>query len=128
MNEYKKYKILIVDDDKFLLDMYATKFTKSNFEVVAAMGSVDGIDKLKNGFVPDVIITDVLMPSMNGFEFIENIQKNKLAENSKIVILSNKGEKQDIDRGVALGISGYIIKASLIPSEVVEEVNKILEG
>jgi CheY-like chemotaxis protein len=127
MVENKRYKILIVDDDKFLLDMYATKFTSSGFEVVAAMGSMDGLDKLKGGFVPDVIITDVLMPAMDGFEFIENIKKNKLAENSKIVILSNKGEKQDIDKGVALGVEGYIIKASLIPSEVVEEINNILK-
>jgi len=127
MSDDKKHKILIVDDDKFLLDMYATKFTQSGFEVMAAMGSADAVEKLKNGFVPDVILTDVLMPSMDGFEFVETVKKDKLAENSKIVILSNKGEKPDIDKGVALGVAGYIIKASSIPSEVVEEVNKILK-
>jgi len=127
MSDNKIYKILIVDDDKFLLDMYSTKFTQSGFDVMAAMGSVDAIEKLKNGFAPDVILTDILMPSMDGFEFIETVKKDKLAEGSKIVILSNKGESSDIDKGVALDVDGYIIKASSIPSEVVEEVNKILK-
>jgi len=127
MSDNKKYKILIVDDDKFLLDMYATKFTQSGFDVMAAMGSVDAVEKLKNGFVPDMILTDILMPSMDGFELIETVKKDKLAGSSKIVILSNKGESSDIDKGVALGVDGYIIKASSIPSEVVEEVNKILK-
>ncbi len=122
-----KYKILIVDDDKFLLDMYSTKFSQSGFEVISATDGTDAIGKLKNGFEPDVLITDILMPSMDGFEFVETLKKERLAKKSKIVILSNKGEKADIDRGVKLGVDGYIIKASSIPSEVVDEVDRILK-
>jgi len=121
-----KNKIFIIDDDKFLLDMYARKFEQSGFDVTVCTGSNDALEKIKNIGSPDVIITDILMPQMNGFEFLESIQKNKLAGKTKIIILSNKGEKQDIDRGMELGASGYIIKASTIPSEVVEKVNQII--
>jgi len=124
----KKYKILIIDDDKFLLDMYSVKFDQSGFEVVAALGSADALAKLRDDFVPDVVLTDILMPSMGGFELIEQIKKEKLAPDAKIVILSNMGEKADLDRGSKLKVDGYIIKASMIPSEVVERVTDIIKG
>jgi len=122
-----KNKVLIVDDDKFLLDMYAIKFGQSDFDVTTSLGAMDAMTKLKDGFVPDVILTDILMPAMDGFEFLEEIKKNKLAPKAKVIILSNKGEKSDIDRGMSLGADGYIVKASAIPSEVVEKVNEIIK-
>ncbi|MFC1720706.1 PleD family two-component system response regulator [Patescibacteria group bacterium] len=125
--EDKKYKILIVDDDRFLLDMYPVKFTQLGFDVATSLGSVDALAKLREGFVPDVILTDLLMPTMDGFELLEKIKEEKLAQGSKIIILSNKGERTDIDRGIALGADGYIIKASVIPSEVVEKVMEVLK-
>ena len=125
--EGKKYKILIVDDDKFLLDMYPVKFTQLGFDVNTALGSMDALTKLREGFKPDIILTDLLMPAMDGFELLEKIKEESLAPNAKIMILSNKGERTDIDRGIALGADGYIIKASVIPSEVVEKVMEVLE-
>lgn len=122
----QKHSVLIIDDDKFLLDMYALKFSQLGWQVETALGSVDGLAKLREGFHPDVLLSDILMPAMDGFELLEHIKKEKLAEGVKIVILSNKGEKQDIDRGIALGADGYIVKASAIPSEVVTQVEKIL--
>jgi len=123
----QKPKVLIVDDDKFLLDMYAVKFGQNDFEVVTSLGSVDAISKLKDGFTPDVILTDILMPVMDGFEFIEQIKKDNIAPNAKIIILSNKGERSDIDRGMSLGADGYIVKANIIPSEVVQKINEVLK-
>jgi len=126
MAKNEKNKIFIIDDDKFLLDMYARKFEQSGFDVTVCTGSNDALEKIKSGVAPDVIITDILMPVMDGFELLENIRKIKLAEKTKIIILSNKGEKQDIDKGLELGAAGYIIKASTIPSEVVEKVREII--
>ncbi len=123
-----KYNILIVDDDKFLLDMYTLKFSQSGFSVDSSLGAVDALNKLKDGESPDIILTDVLMPTMDGFEFLRNIKEARLAKNAVIIILSNKGEKADVDRGVSLGASGYIIKASAIPSEVVQKVREIVEN
>jgi len=124
--EGEKKKILIVDDDGFLLDMYAFKFSQSNFDVYTAISGAEAIAKLKEGFNPDVIMMDVIMPEMDGFEMLELVNKEKLSENSVKIILSNKGQQEDIDRGAALGAAGYIIKVNSTPIEVIEKVLKIL--
>jgi CheY-like chemotaxis protein len=124
--EGEKKKILIVDDDGFLLDMYAFKFSQNNFEVHTALSGGEAIQKLKDGLIPDIILMDVIMPEMDGFEMFEKINKEKLSENSIKIILSNKGQQEDIDRGASLGAAGYIIKVNSTPVEVIEKVMKIL--
>lgn len=124
--EGEKKKILIVDDDGFLLDMYAFKFSQNNFEVHTALDGNQGIKKLKEGLKPDVILMDVIMPGMDGFEMFEKINNDKLSENSIKIILSNKGQQEDIDRGMSLGAAGYIIKVNSTPVEVINSVVKIL--
>jgi len=125
--ETKRKKILIVDDDSFLLDMYALKFSQNNFEVYTAPGGAQAIDQLKGGLKLDVILMDIIMPEMDGFEMLEKINDEKLSENSVKIILSNKGQQSDIDQGKALGASGYIVKANSTPAEVIEQVKEILE-
>ncbi len=121
-------KIFIVDDDKFLLDMYTFKFKEKGFDVVQAFGSVDALDKLKGGIVPDVVLLDVVMPAMDGFELLALIRERGLATTAKVIILSNLGQPSDIEKGRSLGANGYVIKASATPSEVVEKVIKVLNG
>jgi CheY-like chemotaxis protein len=125
--EGEKKKILIVDDDNFLLDMYVFKFSQNNFEVHAARDGVQAIEKLKENLNPDVILMDIIMPNMDGFEALEEMKKQKLSENSIKIILSNKGQQEDIDRGTSLGASGYIIKVNSTPGEVIEYVKGVLE-
>ena len=124
--ENQKKKVLIVDDDNFLLSMYTLKFTKSNYEVVAANGPFDALDKLKNGYKPDAMILDVIMPGMDGIELLQTVRREHLADHAKVLILSNQGESTDIDRAKAVGIDGYIVKATSIPSEIVAAVEKML--
>jgi len=121
-------KILIVDDDKFLLDMYTAKFVEKGFEVIQAFGSVEALSKLKSGISPDIILLDVVMPSMDGFELLSIIKTENLAPSSKVVMLSNLGQPTDIAKGRTLGANGYVVKASAIPSEVVEKAMVVLEG
>jgi len=121
-----KKKILIVDDDSFLLDTYTLRFEKSGFEVVSALGSELALEKLKSGFNPDVMLIDVMMPVMDGFEFIEKIKENNLAVESIKIILSNRGQTSDIEKGKELGVNGCIIKASSTPSEVINQVIEIM--
>lgn len=121
-------KIFIVDDDKFLLDMYTFKFKEKGFDVVQAFGSIDALNKLKGGIIPDVMLLDVVMPAMDGFELLGLIRSEKLAEGAKVIILSNLGQPSDIEKGRALGANGYVIKASATPSEVVEKVLAVLGG
>ena len=123
-----KKKIFIIDDDSFLLDMYALKFNQSNFSVTTALGPEPALEKLHQGFVPDVIPLDIVMPVMDGFELMEKMKEEKLAPDSVVIILSNRGQPSDIARGESLGASGYIVKASATPSEVIEKVNSIMNN
>jgi CheY-like chemotaxis protein len=125
MNTENK-KILIVDDDAFLIDMYALKFTQNNFIVSTAFNGKEAIEKLNAGFSPDIILLDIMMPEMDGFEMLEKINTENISPSSVKIILSNKGQQSDIDTGIKLGASGYIIKASNTPAEVVSQVNEIL--
>ena len=122
----EKRKILIVDDDNFLLDMYALKFSQNNFEVYTAENGVQAIEKVRGGLNPDVFLLDIIMPEMNGFEMLEKINEEKLSPNSTKIILSNKSQQADIDRGNSLGVSGYIVKANSTPVEVINQVIEIL--
>ncbi len=124
--EGEKKKILIVDDDSFLLDMYALKFSQNNFEVYTAESGVHALDKLKGGLSPDVMLMDVIMPEMNGFETLTQINNENLCSNCLKIILSNKSEQQDIDEGKRLGVAGYIVKANSTPAEVIAQVVDIL--
>lgn len=123
----EKRKILIIDDDEFLLDMYAMKFKEKGFEVDIAPGAKEAMEKIKSGFLPEMTLLDIVMPGMDGFEFLEAVKKDNLLQNSKIIILTNLGQQKDIDRGIALGASDYIIKAYFTPSEVIKKVNSLLE-
>lgn len=125
--EKKEFSILIVDDDSFLLDMYALKFSQKGFHVTTASGTLEALEKLRGGFTPDILVVDLVMPAMDGFEFLEVARSEKLVPDALVIILSNLGEQDDIDRGLKLGASGYIIKASATPSEVVQKVSEALE-
>jgi two-component system sensor histidine kinase ChiS len=120
-----KRTILIVDDDKFLLGMYSLKFEKGGFEVKVASAGNEAIDILSNGFKPDILLMDLIMPMMDGFVMYENIKKANLAPDAIAIMLTNQGQTSDINRAKDLGIHGYIVKATTIPSEVVEEVINI---
>lgn len=123
----KNYKILLVDDDKFLLDMYSNKFTKDGFEVKTALSGQDALDKLKD-FNPDIVMADIVMPGMDGLELMENIKKDNLVPEAILIMLTNQGDSYDIEKAKSLKLHGYIVKATSIPSEVVSEVLKIIEA
>jgi len=120
--------VYIVEDDKFLLDMYVLKFSEYKFDVVTSFGGEEALKKIKEGKLnPDVMLLDLVMPGISGFELLETIRKENLLENTAIIILSNLGQKEDIDKGMSLGADGYIVKASATPSEVVEKVRDIIK-
>jgi CheY-like chemotaxis protein len=120
-------KVLLVDDDKFLLDMYTVKFKAANFEITPAFSGEDALEKLKAGFSPDLVLFDMIMPGMSGLELLEAIHREKLAPNAALVVLSNQGQKSDIDEAKKIGVDGYIVKANTIPSEVLDQVLDILK-
>jgi CheY-like chemotaxis protein len=127
MSEAKKQSVLLVDDDQFLINMYILKFKNSGFEVETGNNATAALQKMRDGLRPDVILCDLVMPGIDGLEFIKQTRTENLSGSAKIIVLTNQGQAAEIERAQALGIDGYIVKASTIPSEVVEEVKKILE-
>ena len=123
-----KYHILIVDDDKFLVDMYSIKFAERGFRVDVAMDGEEALEKLKGGLRPNIFLVDILMPKLNGFDLVTKIKEQKFDEGAALIILSNLGQQEDIDKGLALGVDGYIIKASATPSEVVNKAIEIADS
>lgn len=124
--EGEKKKILIIDDDSFLLDMYAFKFSQNNFEVYTSIDGKQAVEKLKGGLMPDVLLLDIVMPEMDGFEVLQKLKDENLAQGSVKIILSNRSQQADIDKGNSFGVEGYIVKANSTPAEVINEVIEIL--
>jgi len=124
----KNPKILLVDDDKFLIDMYSLKFRQNNWDVDTVFRAQEAIDKIEEDDHYDVVLLDLIMPAMDGFELLKIIRERKLCPETALVILSNQGQQSDIDKAEEYLVDGYIIKASTIPSEVVAQVTEILNN
>lgn len=120
-------KIFIVDDDSFLLDMYALKFSQAGYDVTTALGALPALEKLRAGtYIPDIILLDIVMPVVDGFEFLEKMRAESLAPNAIHIVLSNRGQDADIARAKDLGAAGFIVKASTTPAEVITQVADII--
>lgn len=125
MNKPAPKKILIIDDDPFIADMYVLKFKAEGFEVEAANDGKIGM-KLAADMKPDVILLDVVMPAMDGFDVLQKLRSDESLGRPKILFLTNFGQREDIRRGMQLGADGYIIKAHFTPSEVSAKVKEVL--
>ncbi|MCX6786314.1 MAG: response regulator [Candidatus Kaiserbacteria bacterium] len=123
------YHIYLVDDDRFLLDLYSVKFKNAGHEVSVFGSGEDLLASLRKTDIaaPDAILIDLIMPGIGGFGALETIRKENLAKKSKIIILSNQGKDTDIEKAKQLAVDGYIIKASAIPSEVLAETLRTIE-
>jgi len=120
-------KLLLIDDDVFLRDMYAAKFADEGFTVETAQSASDAFRLLEQGADFSVILLDMIMPGMTGIEIIKKVQEQFPDLKTKFIILSNHGQQEDIKEATAAGAIGYIIKAESVPSDVVKKVNKLIE-
>jgi DNA-binding response OmpR family regulator len=122
------YSIYLVDDDRFLLDLYAVKFKNAGHEVKVFSGGEDLLETLrKEDTCPDAILLDLIMPGMDGFAVLEAVRREHLALKARIIILSNQGQEADLEKAKLFGAAGYIIKASALPSEVLGETVSTIE-
>jgi DNA-binding response OmpR family regulator len=119
-------KILIVDDEPNIVMSLEYTFKKNNFEVFIARDGQEALDILKTQF-PDIIILDIMMPLVDGFETLEQIKKNEQLNHCKVIFLSAKNKESDIEKGMALGADAYLTKPFSI-KKVVEQVNELLES
>jgi len=123
-------QILLVEDDPFLIDIYATKFKEEGFSVKVANDGEEGLRKLREGENEekfDLLVLDIVLPHVDGWEILKEIKASEKLKNLKIVILSNLGQKGEVEKGVKLGATKYLIKAHYTPSEVVAEIKQLLK-
>lgn len=127
MIEAQTGSILLVDDDKFLLDMYAMKFTQRGYTVHASPSAKDAIAVLEQGFAADVVLFDLIMPEFDGFQLLEKMRDGKLAEKAIKIALTNQSTDAEREKTKELGADHFIVKATMIPSEVVNTVDAVLK-
>ncbi len=119
-------KILLVDDDAFLRDMYATKFTECGHEVKAADSGVAALSIIETDEDFDVILLDMIMPGMTGTDLIRKINQEFPNFKAECIVLSNQGQDADVSEAKSAGAIGYIIKAESVPSDVVSKVELLI--
>lgn len=118
-------KILLVEDDAFLAGVYATKFELEGFKVFHAADGEQGV-KMAEKRQPDVILLDILMPKMDGFEALRRLKLDPKLAHVPVVMLTNLGQKDDVERCLKGGAADYLIKAHFVPGEAVRKVRSVL--
>lgn len=122
-------KAFIIDDDEFILELYERVFKLDKHETETAHDGVEAysmLNKMKD--LPDVIVLDIMMPRMNGFEFLEKVKADEKLKNIPVIILSNLYGREDRKKGVELGAASYMVKSEHEPKEVVSEAKKVLNN
>jgi len=118
-------KILIVEDDKFLRELIARKLTAENYEIIEAVDGEEGLKKIKET-KPDLVLLDLILPGIDGFEVLSRIKEDPSLASIPVIILSNLGQREDVERGMKLGAVDYLVKAHFTPNEIVEKVKQAL--
>ena len=121
----KKSKVLIIEDDKFLLKLYSEKLQNEGFEVIESITGEEGLNKLFAD-KPDSIVLDLILPRKNGFEVLSEIKLNPETKNIPVIILTNLGQDTDIKRGLELGAATYLVKTEFSVNKLAEIIKEQL--
>ena len=119
-------KILVIEDDKFLRELITQKLIKEGYEVSEAVDGEEGAKKVKEK-KPDLVLLDLILPGIDGFEVLTKIKQDPELKPIPIIILSNLGQKEDVERGLKLGAVDYLIKAHFTPGEIIEKIRSVLK-
>lgn len=117
-------KVLVAEDDNFLMSAYKTKLTAAGFDFRIASDGEEVFEILKT-FMPDVMLLDLVMPRKDGFSVLEDLKKNEAYKNIPVIVTSNLGQKEDIDRTTALGATEFVTKSNLSMNELVDKINAV---
>lgn len=123
--EKEQKTILIIDDDAFIAGIYATKLNVDGFNVIQAGDGLAGFEMAKEN-KPDIILLDVLMPKMDGFETLKKLKSTASTKNIPVLMLTSMGQKEDIDRGLNEGAADYLLKTQTLPTDAATKIRKIL--
>jgi DNA-binding response OmpR family regulator len=118
-------KILVVEDDKFLRELISQKLKREGHDVREAVDGEDGVRKIEEE-KPEIVLLDLILPGIDGFEVLAKIKGNPEREDVPVIILSNLGQRDDVERGLKLGAVDFLIKAHFTPGEIIEKIEAIL--
>jgi len=120
-------QLLLIDADAFLRDLYAIKFGEAGYEVAVAESAATALTMLEQDQTFDIVLLDMIMPGMTGVELIKTIKQEFPDCTAKCIVLSNQGQDEDMQEAMAAGAVGYIIKAEAVPSDVVTQVEALVQ-
>jgi DNA-binding response OmpR family regulator len=119
-------KILIVEDDKFLRELISMKLQKEGYTIIEAVDGEEGEKKIKEE-KPDLVLLDLILPGIDGFEVLSRIKEDPTVSSIPVIILSNLGQKEEIEKGLKLGAIDFLVKAHFTPGEIIEKIKNILK-
>ena len=114
-------KILIVEDDKFLRELMVRKLSQENFQITEAVDGEEGVRKIKE-VIPDMVLLDLILPGIDGFEVLAKIKEDPSTVSVPVIVLSNLGQREDVERGMKLGAIDYLVKAHFTPNEIIDKI------
>ena len=118
--------ILIIEDDKFLRELIVQKLIKEGYEPSEAIDGEEGIKKVKT-VKPDLVLLDLILPGIDGFEVLTRMKEDPSLAQIPVIILSNLGQKDDVERGLKLGAVDYLVKAHFTPREIIDKIKNTLK-
>ena len=118
--------ILVIEDDKFLRELISRKLIGEGFDVLEAVDGEEGIKKIKEG-KPDLVLLDLILPSIDGFEVLTRVRDDPEVSSIPVIILSNLGQREEVEKGLKLGAVDYLIKAHFTPGEIIEKIKNVLK-
>jgi len=119
-------KILIIEDDNFLRELIVQKLMAEGFEMSEAVDGEEGLKKVKE-IKPDLVILDLILPGIDGYEVLYQVKKDPSTTKIPVIILSNLGQKEDVEKGLKMGAIDFLIKAHFTPAEIIEKVKASLK-
>lgn len=119
-------KILVIEDDKFLKELISEKLEEEGYESIIAIDGAEGLKKAKEE-KPDLILLDLILPEMDGFEVLSRIKRDSDLSLIPVIILSNLGQREDVEKGLKLGAVDYLIKAHFTLDEIIEKIKNALK-
>jgi CheY-like chemotaxis protein len=118
-------KILLIEDEEIMIDILQRKLTKEGYEVFVARDGEEGLKKMREmDPKPDLILLDIIMPKMGGFEVMEEMAKDEKLKKIPVIVISNSGQPVELDKAKKLGAKDWLIKTEFDPKEVLEKVKK----
>lgn len=126
VSRFMAKNILIIEDDKFLRELIAQKLVNEGYKISEAVDGEEGLEKIKKE-KPDLILLDLILPGIDGFAVLIEMKENPAVVQIPVIILSNLGQRDDIEKGLKLGATDYLIKAHFTPAEIIEKIKNILK-